>query len=77
MLSKNRIKQLVEKNRDFLEALEEFDRTGLLRKPTAKERVTFTIDMEVMRLFRSFCAQRGMKMSTVIERLLRTELQKN
>lgn len=77
MLSKNRIKQLVEKNRDFLEALEEFDRTGLLRKPTAKERVTFTIDMGIMKQFRFFCGQRGMKMSTVIERLLWKELQKN
>lgn len=74
MLSKKKIKELVEENRDLLEALAEFDRTGRLRKVNVKERVNFTLDAELMRKFRSYCRQQGLKMSNVLERILRKEL---
>ena len=74
MLSKKQIHDLAEKNRDLLEALEEFDRTGLLRKNKIKERATFTIDMDLMRSFRSYCDKHNTKMSQVVEKLIKEEL---
>jgi|TARA_Y100000034_G_C6526423_1_gene226710 uncharacterized protein (DUF4415 family) len=74
MLSEKKIKQLVEKNKDFLEALEEFDRTGQLSRVSYKERATFTIDMDVMRKFRDYCEKNNFKMSNVVEKLLKEKL---
>ena len=74
MLSKKKIKDLIEKNEDYLEALAEFDRTGQLRKVTRKERVTFTIDMDLMRKFRNYCEKNNQKMSNVIEKMIKDKL---
>ena len=74
MLPKNKIKDLVEKNKDFLQALEEFDRTGQLSKSTYKERVNFSLDMDLMRKFRNHCEKNNLKMSNVVERLLKEKL---
>ncbi|MBU0459592.1 MAG: hypothetical protein KKH52_04125 [Nanoarchaeota archaeon] len=74
MLPKKEIKQLAEKNRDLLEALEEFDRTGQLSRATYKERVNFTIDMGVMRKLRTYCQKNNLKMSNVIESLIKEKL---
>ena len=74
MLPEKKINELVEKNKDLILALEEFDRTGQLDRPKQKERVTFTIDMELMRIFRSHCEDHNLKMSNVVERLLKEEL---
>jgi len=74
MLSEKKIKQLVEKNKDFLEALEEFDRTGQLSKISYKERATFTVDTDLMKKFRRYCAKNNLKMSNVIEQLIKEKL---
>lgn len=74
MLAKTKINTLVEQNRDFIEALKEFDRTGKLIKVAYKERVNFTIDAELMHKFRVYCEQNNLKMSSVIEELIREEL---
>ena len=74
MLSKKKISALVEQNRDLLEALEEFDRTGQLHKAKVKERVNFTIDMGLMRIFRAYCEGNNQKMSNVVERLIKDKL---
>ncbi|MBT4539318.1 hypothetical protein HOI26_03520 [Candidatus Woesearchaeota archaeon] len=74
MLSEKRINDLVTKNQDLLEALEEFDRTGQLSKVSYKERVNFTIDMDLMRIFRSYCKKHNCKMSAIVEDLIREEL---
>lgn len=73
-LSSKKITKLVHQNSDLLEALAEFDRTGQLRKITAKERVNFTLDAELMRRFRSYCRQHSLKMSNVLEKMLKKEL---
>lgn len=73
-LSSKKISKLVHQNSDLLEALAEFDRTGQLRKVTAKERVNFTLDAELMRRFRSYCRQHNLKMSQVLEKTLKKEL---
>jgi len=74
MLAEKKIKDLVDKNRDLLEALEEFDRTGQLSKTTYKERVNFTIDMDLMHKLRQYCEKNNLKMSSVVEKLLKEEL---
>jgi hypothetical protein len=74
MLSEKERKKLVQENRVYLEALEEFDRTGQLNKVNVKERVTFTIDMNLMRKFRSYCESNNLKMSQVVEKLLKDKL---
>jgi hypothetical protein len=76
MLSEKRIKSLVMDNVDLLEALEEFDRTGQLSKVSYKERVNFTVDMDVMRTFRSYCKKQNRKMSAVVEELIKEEIGK-
>ena len=74
MLSEKKIKQLADRNRDLLEALEEFDRTGQLNRATYKERVNFTIDMDVMRILRTYCQKNNLKMSNVVETLIKEKL---
>jgi hypothetical protein len=74
MLSAKKINELVDKNKDLLEALEEFDRTGQLSKPSYKERATFTVDMGLMKKFRAYCEKNNQKMSNVIEELIKEML---
>ena len=76
MLQVREIRKVIEENRDVIEALEDLDRTGALARPNYKEKVNFTIDMEVMRLFRSYCKKKGYKMSTIVERLILKEIKK-
>jgi len=74
MLSKKKVQNLTEENKAYLEALEEFDRTGQLRKISVKERVNFTIDIDLMRSFRAYCEDHNQKMSSVVEQLIREEI---
>lgn len=74
MLPRKKIKQLVEDNKEFLEALEEFDRTGYLSKTSHKERISLTVDMGVMGRFRHYCEKHNLKMSNVVESLLKEKL---
>jgi len=74
MLSEKKIKKLIDENKDLLEALEEFDRTGRLSRAKYKERISLTIDMDLMRKFRSYCERKGLKMSNVVEKLIKEEL---
>ena len=74
MLAKNKISKLVDENLEYLEALAEFDRTGILKRVAKKERVNFTIDMDLMGKFRSYCKDENRKMSAVVEELIKEEL---
>lgn len=74
MLSKKKIQELAKENEDLLEALQEFDRTGQLRKLSYKERATFTIDETLMAKLRAYCKKRGIKMSSLVEKLIKVEL---
>tara|TARA_Y100000310_G_C20543172_1_gene744303 strand:+ start:557 stop:793 length:237 start_codon:yes stop_codon:yes gene_type:complete len=74
MLPRKKIKQLVEDNKEFLEALEEFDRTGQLSRASYKERISLTIDMDIMGRFRNYCEKHNLKMSNVVESLLKEKL---
>ncbi len=77
MLSKKKLKQLGEENREYLEALEEFDRTGQLHKIHSKERFNFTIDGLLMLQFRDYCEKNNFKMSTIVEQLIKEKIAEN
>lgn len=72
-----KIRKIVKENKAYLEALEELDRTGKLRKVRYKERVNFTIDELILNEFRKYCEREGYKMSTIIEKLIEKELKRN
>ncbi len=55
-------------------ALEEYDRTLKLRRWNNKFRVNFTIDPVLYRSFREYCQKRGYKMSTLVERAMREQV---
>jgi len=40
-----------------------------------KKRVNFTIDENLVQIFQKYCQQHGMKMSSVVEKLIKIELQ--
>ncbi|MBI3051871.1 hypothetical protein HYY74_05435 [Candidatus Woesearchaeota archaeon] len=55
-------------------ALEEYDRTGRLRKWGTKTRANFTLSVDTLRSLRRHCGERGLKMSPFVEGLIRREL---
>lgn len=69
-----RAKRIIRENKGLFESLEEMDRTGKLRKANYKERYNFTLDEELMNEFRSYCLKNNMKMSAVIEGLIKKYL---
>ncbi len=68
MVTDKLIRKVVAENQDLFIALEELDRTGKLVKTRRKERVTFTIDEEVIRKFRTKCKNKNM--SQIVEGLI-------
>ena len=71
MLDITKLKRKVKENEAYLNALEELDRTGKLRKAKYKERVNFTIDGDLMIRFNEYCMKNNYKKSTIIESLIR------
>lgn len=69
-----KIQELTRQNQELLDALRELDRRSLTSPAGRKERATFTIDLELMRQFRSYCGKKGWKMSMVVEKVLKKEL---
>ena len=70
-------KKIVDENRSLFESLEEFDRTGKLRKASYKERVNFTVNERIMFRFRKYCKEKGFAMSKKVEFMIKKELEKN
>ena len=66
--------QIIAKYPEAFSALEEYDRTRRLPKLKYKKRVNFTLDSELFRKFRVYCEEKGIKMSTFIERIIMKEL---
>ena len=69
-------RKIIQENKGLFETLEELDRTGKLRKANYKERYNFTLDEELMIRFRSYCKKNNMKMSSVVEDLIKGFLEK-
>ena len=69
-------KKEIAKNQDLLNAFEEYDRTGKLRKINYKSRVNFTVDENLFNRFRSYCKNNAINMSAKIESFMKKELEK-
>ena len=69
-------KKIIRKNQDMLNVLEEYDRTGKLRKLNYKAKVNFTVDEDLFNKFRSYCKNNAINMSAKIESFMRKELEK-
>jgi len=69
-------KKIIEENQDMLNVLEEYDRTGKLRKIKYKVRVNFTVDEDIFNEFRAHCKRNGFNMSAKIESYIKKELEK-
>jgi len=74
MLDEKRLKKKIADKEAYLNMLEELDRTGQLRKSNYKEKVTFTIDEQLMIDFRKYCEENQIKMSTKVESLIKKYL---
>ncbi len=69
-LPEKKIREIVEKNRRYLDALEAADKQGT--KPAlGKARKNFTVDEMIFLDFQRRCAQRKRSMSSVVEELMK------
>ncbi|MFH1592939.1 MAG: hypothetical protein ABIB47_06250 [Candidatus Woesearchaeota archaeon] len=66
--------EIIERNPEYFEALVEFEKTGKLPKLKYKKRANFTIDADLLKKFRDFCRENGMKMSTRLEYLIKKDV---
>ena len=71
-----RAKKVMEEKEDLLNVLEEYDRTGKLRKLNYKARVNFTVDENLFNAFRNHCKNNAINMSARIESFMKKELEK-
>ena len=69
-----RAKRLPDATPEPFRALEEYDLTRRLRRWNNKVRVNITLDPTVFSEFRKRCGKSGIKMSTLVERLMKKEL---
>ncbi len=67
-------KRIIKHNPEMFEALMEFERTKKIPKLTRKERISITIDSDLMRKFRDCCKKNNKVMSRVLEKYMRQEL---
>jgi len=66
----------IAENQDLINAFEEYDRTGKLRKISYKARANFTVDENLFNRFRSYCKNNAINMSAKIESFMKKELEK-
>lgn len=67
-------RRIIREHPEVFEALLDFERTKRLPKITYKERANFTVDSNLLRKFRSYCRERNINMSRVVEKHIREEL---
>jgi len=76
MLSEKRLKFKLNEKEAYLNALEELDRTGRLKKASYKERFNFTLDSDLMIEFKKYCEENSISMSNKVENLIKGYLRK-
>ncbi len=79
LLGKNIVKlakKSIKEEPEVFDALLEFEKTGRVPKFTRKKRIDFTLDTEVLRKFKYYCEKNNLKMSNVIENLIRDNILK-
>ena len=61
---------------ELFEALAEYDKTGVKKRLTYKIRANFTLDNELFLKFKKYCKEKGLKMSSLLEKRIKEELKK-
>ena len=68
-------KTISKKHPRVFAALEEYDRTRKIPRLNYKKRMDFTIDARLLNEFKAYCKKKNLKMSNVVENLIKKELQ--
>lgn len=72
----NECKEIIFKNIEIFQTLEEYDKTFKLKKIGYRERINLTIDGNILRKFKKYCKEHGYNMSRLIEKYIKEELKK-
>jgi post-segregation antitoxin (ccd killing protein) len=64
----------IKQHPEIFSALEEFERTKRIPKFSYRKRLDITIDEHLLKRFRNYCRERGLRMSRIIEKHLKEEL---
>jgi len=70
------LNKVVREHPEAFEALMEFERTGKLPKISRRVRIDVTIDQDILRKFKAYCAEKGYNISRLIEKKMIEELSK-
>lgn len=66
--------KVVAEHAELFNALMEFEKTKRLPKLSYKTRVNFTLDHQLVKKLRDYCQQKGYKMSSLIEQLIKEKV---
>ncbi len=69
-------RKVLEKYSPIFEQLENYDKTHKLRKMRYKKRIDLTIDSQTWNAFKAHCERNHLKMSNVVEDLMKKRLKK-
>ncbi|MEK6812500.1 MAG: hypothetical protein AABX86_00080 [Nanoarchaeota archaeon] len=69
-------KKIFDKYRPIFEQLEDYDKTHKLRKLRYKKRIDLTIDSQTWNAFKAHCKQHHLKMSNVVEEVIKKRLKR-
>ncbi|HLD02758.1 MAG TPA: hypothetical protein VJC07_03605 [Candidatus Nanoarchaeia archaeon] len=67
-------KNITKKYPKLFKGLEEYDKTRKLPRWNYKKRVDFTIDAHLFNELKAYCKKKNLKMSNIVENLIRKEL---
>ena len=69
------ISKTIEKKHPYIfKALEEYDKIHKLRKERYKKKIDLTIDSQIWNRFKAYCREKNVKMSNVVENLIKKEI---
>ena len=72
----NECREIIYKNIEIFQTLEEYDKTHKLSKAFYRERINLTIDENLLREFKKYCKENNYNMSRLIESYIKKELKK-
>ncbi|HIH37449.1 hypothetical protein J4460_03720 [Candidatus Woesearchaeota archaeon] len=71
-----RAREIIRRYPEVFESLLEFERTKRIRKLYRRRRINLTIDENVLRDFKRYCASASINMSQLVERKMKEEMGK-
>ena len=67
-------KTVTKRHPEVFKALKEYDKTHKLMKDSYKKKIDLTIDSRVWNQFKAYCREKNVKMSNVVENLIKKEI---